>query len=452
MDISNAIKNFLKKYKLLNKDTHFLIGFSGGADSMLLLYYLKLLQKDYNFRLSALHINHDWRGEESDNEEKVCEKFCKDNSIDFYSAKLKGDIKKDENSARIARYDLFNKYAKKVKANAILTAHNSTDAVETFLYRLAKGMGTNGAESIPEVRKAVYCYIYRPLLTVSSKDIRNECKKLKLKYNIDSSNENNKYKRNLIRNEILPYLKKINPKFEDSILNFIENLKSNNRLLDNFYFENCDKIIIDNKIKTQDFIGFSEDIKRVIIYKYLRNNDFEPDKGLILRMIKQIEKNADKPNGKKYSVKYAQNTSQKVSFFCSKEECYFIENTKKIIELKKFTEELKPPFKITKYKGEKIPQSEDYRAVVNKNALIFPLELRSRRAGDVIQPFSHNSLIKLKDYFIEKKIPEHLRDEIPLLCKDKEVLWAIGAGISEKLRADLNCKDDCVMLRYIEKG
>ena len=185
MDISNAIKNFLKKYKLLNKDTHFLIGFSGGADSMLLLYYLKLLQKDYNFRLSALHINHDWRGEESDNEEKVCEKFCKDNSIDFYSAKLKGDIKKDENSARIARYDLFNKYAKKVKANAILTAHNSTDAVETFLYRLAKGMGTNGAESIPEVRKAVYCYIYRPLLTVSSKDIRNECKKLKLKYNIE---------------------------------------------------------------------------------------------------------------------------------------------------------------------------------------------------------------------------------------------------------------------------
>ncbi len=452
MDISNAIKIFFKKYKLLNNSTHFLIGFSGGADSMLLLYYLKLLQKDYKFRLSALHINHGWRGEESDNEEKVCEEFCKNNSIDFYSAKLKGDIKKDENSARIARYDLFNIYAKKVGATAILTAHNSTDAVETFLYRLTKGMGTNGAKSIPEVRSALYCSIYRPLLTVSSNDIRNECKKLNLKYNTDSSNKNNKYKRNLIRNEILPQFEKINPKFEESILNFIENLKSNNRLLDNFYLENCDKIIIDNKIKTRDFIGFSDDIKRVIIYKYLRNNDFEPEKDLILRIIKQIEKNADKPNGKKYSLKCAKSNSKNVSFFCSKKECYLIENKKKVIEIKKYTKELKTPFKITKYKGEKFPQSEDFKAIVNKNALIFPLELRSRRAGDVIQPFSHNSLIKLKDYFIEKKIPEHLRDEIPLLCKGREVFWAIGVGISEKLRADLNCKDGCIMLKYIEKG
>ena len=85
MDILNAIKTFLKKYKLLNNNTHFLIGFSGGADSMLLLYLLKELQKEYDFKISALHINHGWRGKESDNEQKNCEKFCKKIGVDFFN-------------------------------------------------------------------------------------------------------------------------------------------------------------------------------------------------------------------------------------------------------------------------------------------------------------------------------------------------------------------------------
>ena len=60
--------------------------------------------------------------------------------------------------------------------------------------------------------------------------------------------------------------------------------------------------------------------------------------------------------------------------------------------------------------------------------------------------------MKLKKYFINKNIPEHKRDEILLLCKGKEVLWAIGVGLSEKLRADLNCKNDCIVIKYSEKG
>ena len=449
MDILNAIKIFLKKYDLLNNSTHFLIGFSGGADSMLLLYYLKTLQKDYNFGLSALHINHNWRGKESDKEEVVCKNFCKNFSIDFYSAKLTGDIKHNENAARIARYDLFNKYAKKLGVTAIITAHNSTDVIETFIYRLAKGMGTKGALSIPEMRKGVYCNIYRPLIGVSAKQIRKQCLKLGLKFNIDSSNFDSKYKRNLIRNEILPQLSKINSNFEKSVLSFIENLKSNNNLLEDYYNQNCEKIIVKNMIKTQNFIGFSEDIKRVIIYKYLLKNGFEPEKALILKMIKQVEKNADKPNGKKYSIKCRQNNDKICSFFCSKEKCYFIENKSMKKTKIVFKKELKEPIVTEKYTSKKIPKSADLSVVVNKNSIKFPLELRNREEGDIIQPFSHKSTIKLKDYFIEKKIPVHYRDEIPLLCSGKEVLWVIGVGISEKLRADLNCKDNCIMLKYI---
>ena len=403
MDILNEIETFLNKYKLLNKGTHFLIGFSGGADSMLLLYYLKKLQKAYKFNISALHINHNWRGKESDSEEENCKKFCQKYSIDFYSERLSSDIKKDENSARIARYILFNKYAEKLKSTAILTAHNSTDVIETFIYRLIKGTGSFGAASIPEVRSCDFYKIYRPLINVSSNEIRKKCKDLKLPYNLDSSNFNNKYKRNFIRNEILPKFEEINTNYETSILNFIENMKSDSQIIENFYSQNCEKVIFNNKLKTQLFMEFSNDIKRVIIYKYLKNNGFEPEKKLILTLIKQIEKN--------------------FSF----------------------------PVKTETYNGQKIPKSEDFKAIVNAEALDFPLILRTRKPGDVFQPFSHKSKVKLKDYFIEKKIPEHLRDEIPLLCKGKEVLWVIGTGISEKLRANLSQKEKCIIIKYIKK-
>ena len=106
---------------------------------------------------------------------------------------------------------------------------------------------------------------------------------------------------------------------------------------------------------------------------------------------------------------------------------------------------------MTKYNGEKIPKSSDFSAVINTSALKFPLELRTRKKGDVIQPFSHSSKIKLKDYFIEKKIPEHKRDEIPLLCHGKEVLWVIGVGISEKLRADIENPENCKIITSLGK-
>ena len=165
-------------------------------------------------------------------------------------------------------------------------------------------------------------------------------------------------------------------------------------------------------------------------------------------MINQIEKNADKTNGKKYSIKNSSETSKNFSFFCSKESCCFIENNSAKLKTYKFKNKFTKPIEITEYKGQKIPNSDFMEAVVDRRALEFPLELRARKAGDIIQPFSHTSTIKLKDYFIDKKIPEHKRNNIPLLCSGKEVLWAIGVGLNEKLRANLDCPKDCIVLKY----
>ena len=448
MDILKEIKNFLKKYKLLNKESRFLIGFSGGADSMLLLYYLGKLRKEYGFEVFALHINHGWRGEESDNEQRNCEEFCKSIGVEFYCEKLGESIKHSENDARIARYAIFDKYADLLKADVVLTAHNLDDKVETFVYRLIKGMGTVGALSIPEFREfGEGKKIYRPLINVRAFDIRKKCGELGLKYNVDSSNFDSKYKRNLIRNEIFPKFREVNPEFEGAILNFIENINSVNRISEDFYDKNCEKIVLNNKLQTPLFMSFSEDIRRVIIYKYLKRNDIEPEKKLILSLLDNIKENSDKPNGKKYSIKRAKD--EDLTFFCSKKECYILPQKKGKKSLnKEFKKNLTSPFSVKKYENEKIPKSTDLKAVVNSTALDLPLVLRNRRPGDIFQPFSHKSSVKLKDFLIEKQIPEHKRDELPLLCKGKEVLWVIGVEKSEKLRADLKTPESCVIIEY----
>ena len=165
--ISNIVETFLITHNLTEKNI--LVAFSGGYDSMCLLHILKELSCKYNYKLTAIHLNHNWRGEESDNEELNCRNFCLD--IDFYSEKLPTNIPHTETSARDARYEFFNKCAKKFNSNVIFTAHNANDNAETIFYRLLKGTGITGLQGIPAVRD-IY---YRPLLTIFRKDIENYC-------------------------------------------------------------------------------------------------------------------------------------------------------------------------------------------------------------------------------------------------------------------------------------
>ena len=76
---------FLNKYKIFNSEKCFLVGFSGGFDSMCLLDILTKLSKEHHFKIIAVHLNHNWRGDESDKEEENCKKFCEEHDLTFYS-------------------------------------------------------------------------------------------------------------------------------------------------------------------------------------------------------------------------------------------------------------------------------------------------------------------------------------------------------------------------------
>lgn len=437
--MKETVKSILEKYINISCESTFIVGFSGGWDSMCLLDIMNKLSKEYGFLLVAAHLNHNWRGKESENEKERCLQFCEDNDITFISDTLEEGTKASELIARELRYDFFKKCAEEFEADAILTAHTKSDNAETILYRIIKGTGLNGLEGIKEVRELGGFKVIRPILNFSRKEIEEYCITNELYPNNDSSNNNTKYARNNIRHNIMPAIKNINPNIENSLITLADIAAGNNKVINELMQNIENQITLGNKWLTQNFLILNSAIKQHFVYKLLLNNDIEPSFTKIQELISFITENQKSKTGKTLSV------SNDKWLFVSHKFTYFIhsENYKKIEDeitinsdgIFDFSDEYKFSIENNSMRIEKYPKAISNIAYADLSSVEFPLTLRTRRNGDIIQPFGMQGKMKLKKYFINKNIPEHDRDKIVLLCKDNEVLWAIGVGVSEKFRS-----------------
>ncbi len=438
--MKETVRNIIKKYVDISCESTFIVGFSGGWDSMCLLDIMNKLSNEYGFLLVAAHLNHNWRGKESEAEKERCLAFCDENDITFISDTLPEGVKASELVAREMRYDFFKKCAEEFEADAILTAHTKSDNAETILYRIIKGTGLNGLEGIKEIRDLSGFKVIRPILNFSRKDIEEYCIKNELYPNNDSSNTNIKYARNNIRQNIMPAIRHINPNIENSLITLADIAAGNNKVINELMQNIENQITLGNKWLTQNFLILNSAIKQHFVYKLLINNDLEPGFAKIQEIINFITDNQKSKTGKTLSI-----TNDKW-LFVSHKYTYFIEekNYKKIEDILSIENAGSynlggiNKFTIEKYneKIDNFPKTISNTAYVDLSKINFPLELRTRRNGDIIQPFGMQGKMKLKKYFINKNIPEHDRDKIVLLCKDEEVLWAAGIGLSEKLRVN----------------
>lgn len=402
--LKNKVVAFLKKHSISKT---VLVAFSGGYDSMCLLNVLLEL----NLHPIAIHLNHNWRGEESRQEEENCRKFCHTQGIEFYSETLPAGVKATETEAREARYDFFERCARKFNSKAVLTAHNADDNAETILYRIAKGTGIEGLKGISPVR-GIY---YRPLLTTYRTEIEEYCKKHNLTPNSDSSNENTKYKRNLIRKNILPELEKINPEAKSALNTLSENARNDAELVNEYLTS------LQDKFNTKIFIKYSGALQNRIVYNLLCENNFEYDKKHVEDIVKFINENACSKNGKTRSI-----TGETLLFASEKEIRLIKERPVYSIRIEECTE-----------KPEKFPPDSEGIAYVDLSG-IKHFTIRHRQDGDTIHPLGAAGSQKLKKYLNYKGIPKDKRDDMLFLCQDKEVLWAPLCGISEKIKVNGN--------------
>ena len=421
----DRVSKFIEEYSLQNKTV--LVGFSGGYDSMCLMDILKKISEKYNLRLIGIHFNHNWRGETAKKEQENCKEFCLKNEIEFYTETAPDDSKHNETEARELRYDFFERAYKKYNAAAVLTAHNFDDNAETVLYRIAKGTGIVGLKGILGNRGKYY----RPLLNITRAEIERYCFENNLNPNFDNSNNDTVHKRNLIRHEIIPLLEQINPDVKKSLNALSKIAVSEQRIIDEYLDIISSKIFDNGKIKTKEFINLSAAVKQKIIYNLIYNSEYDYTMDTILNICDFIEETVKNNKPSKFSLSgdawlYVDNNvieiitkQEKQNISIEIERCGEYNTDIACFKIEKCDR-----FEKTKDETEAYIDISDY-----KN-----LTLRTRQDGDFIKPLGFSGRMKLKKYFMEKKIPQHRRDGYLLLTDKKEILWVAGLGLSDKIK------------------
>ncbi len=287
--IENTIKNLTKKYK------KFLVGYSGGLDSTVLLYVLNKFKK-YNINIRAIHINHnmlfiskDW--------EKNCINFCKKYKIQLIKKNIYINKKSNiENKLRTKRYKIFNKY---IKQNEILlTAHHKNDQIETIFLSLKRGCGIKGLIGIKKKKKINNkMNLIRPFLNIEKKYIKKYAIKNKIKWVEDISNKNINSDRNFLRIIILPIIYKKWPFFISSIIRNSYICNKQYKLINYLIKKKVHKSInlIKNNINLNYILTLHKQEILIILKKFIyKNNKNTISFKLINLLLKQIIKNKNK--------------------------------------------------------------------------------------------------------------------------------------------------------------
>ncbi|MBI1910324.1 MAG: tRNA lysidine(34) synthetase TilS [Deltaproteobacteria bacterium] len=244
-DVIKKFREAIRAFSLLTRGDKVLIALSGGPDSVVLTHLLGLVRRELGLSLSAIHINHALRGEESEREAVWVRGFCQKLGIPLTLKKLFWPAGKRSNlqeKAREKRYRAFLEVAEKEGAHKVATAHHADDQMETVLMRFLQGAGIEGLSGIPVKRTLGQVTLIRPLIFLTKKEILTYARQNKLKYKTDSSNLKDKYWRNSLRLVVIPKLLKVNPTLSNNITRMTLSLRRDSDLLNEVAGETYDRL------------------------------------------------------------------------------------------------------------------------------------------------------------------------------------------------------------------
>lgn len=418
MDFEKKVLKTIEKYNMLSPDDTVVVGLSGGADSVALFKVLCALKDRFNLSIHTAHINHMIRGDEAERDSDYARKLSEEAGIPFHL--LKCDIPKiskelgisEEMAGRKVRYEFFNKIAPDGK---IAVAHHMGDSVETTIINMIRGSSLKGLKGISAVNEN----IIRPLIECTRDEIERYLKVLGVSYMTDSTNNEDIYTRNIIRNRIITQMSEINPKlistvFENSRLiqddeDFIS--ETCKELSQKLIFRDGDKVVL--KIRSDTHIA----IKRRLIIECCRM--INKDANISASIIESITE-LETGGRTEFSGICAERSYDNIIF---SENFYEVPVFSKDITVpctvnipeinKSYEFKIVPKSEITAYKKEYIYlDSEKLKA----------LTIRSRADGDAFSPLGMRGRKKVKDFLIDLKIPRFERGALPILESDGKIV------------------------------
>lgn len=445
IDLVAKVEQRIIEEKLADTGDVVVVAVSGGPDSVALLHVLFALAEEYSWKLVVAHVNHQFRGAESDAEASFVAELaaelqlpCEIGIIDV-PAYIEESSLNGQTAAREKRYEFLQQVAVKYSAERIALAHHADDQAETVMMRILRGTGPSGLVGMPERRREKKVELIRPFLRIYKSDIVNYCAQHELTYCKDSSNELRKYFRNQIRLDVMPMLKQYNEQLPESLNRLTDLMRAEDdylaketelvfRRITTFQQAYCRierrdftelhvalqrrliKLILNCLCLERDRLDFAriESMRELILQDQVSNQVLQVDEQVyIVREYESIQFQTFAPSPKPYSYEVGLDTSE--------------------LSLPEVEAKLICSWMPANSKGTTAYISSATDVFLDLDQLNLPLVVRSRRSGDRLEPYGLNGSKKVKDMFIDAKMPLTRRDAIPLLVDASgQILWIAG--------------------------
>ncbi len=419
------ILNAIRQFSMLSGGERVTVALSGGADSMSLLYALRHLSKRLNISITAVHFNHNIRGEEANRDENFvrleCEKlniplFIGSGDVLTYAKQKKISL---ELAAREMRYEFFNS----LDTDLIATAHTASDNLETIIFNLARGTSLSGLCGIPPKRDK----LIRPLIFCSREDVEKFCADNDIAYVTDSTNLCDEYSRNKIRHSVIPHIKEINEAVEKNISKTAASLLEIEDFLSQIVEQEYSQRVTAEGLSLEGAQKLHSALVKLMIIKFYQGFFGERPDNYHINEIYGIVL-----SGGKTSV---QGNMQAVND----------NNILRFLPISDYEAETEFTVEISKKDNDLFNNTKKVHNLFLKNVLdcdkiVGELCIRTRQEGDTICLKNKNCTKTLKKLYNEYKIPLIKRRLLPVISDDCGVVWIYGIGVADRAAADEKTK------------
>jgi len=443
-DLHSRIIRTIRTQRLFDPGATLIVGLSGGADSTALLDLLATLPA-YPVRLIAAHLNHALRGVDSDADEQFCRELAAGHAIPFESRRVDvralaaGESLNLEDAGRRARIAFFDELRARWQADAVCLAHHADDQAETVLMRLLRGSGMTGLSGMPWRNGRGYI---RPLLDINRREIESYLGWRQLTWREDASNLDTAYLRNRIRHDLLPLLEGYNPAIRTALTATAAILSDEEQLLETLTRQAADQVC-----------RFSDSAASCDI-RLLVSHPPALQRRLIRHMLSQVAGGLEQ-----FSHRHTEDILQTVT---SARPNLRTSLPRGLVALREYDRlvikaigmphptaadiNIPGPGVYQLPDGSRLrieetttpvdPAGDNTTAYFDTGRMPFPWHVRTFRPGDRIQQLGMTGRKKVKDLFIDEKIPPARRDRIPLLFCGDELIWVVGLRTAHPARVD----------------
>lgn len=445
MDFIGKVRATVQRFRMLQDGDRVIVGVSGGVDSVVLLHVLALLRDEYGISLIVAHLDHGIRGEESRREADFVRGLAQGMSLPFETMLVdvpamarKRRISLQE-AAREARYRFYEEVRKKHGAQKVVLGQTADDQAETILMRMIRGAGLRGLKGIPPVRSGVFI---RPLIEIARQDVERFADAEGLSWVTDSSNIKDIYLRNKVRRELIPHLEKeYNPSIKRGLIRIASILSREEDYLDGKADEVANGLMRGNDgeliLDIPKLMAFHEALCFRVLQKALGRvlgGDLRSIKTVHLEGICRLL-TSRAPNKVICLPQSVYVEKHYLELFIRRGKPPDVLSFEYIVDCPGVTvlESLgkKLVTRIEEPEKDVLADVDSNVAYLDDNKLIYPLILRGFEQGDRFVPLGMRGHKKVKDFFVDAKVPKPLRPRIPLLVSGENIIWIVGYRISD---------------------